>query len=371
MSEFLSPALQELGITPFFLQQLHALSADGVVGRVACERRGEYEVMSTCGLVRASLSGRLEHSLPDDDWPTVGDWVVVEPAEPVGRIQHVLERQSVLRRAGVDGTSRAQNLAANVDLCGVVCALSDGDQHVRRRALNPRRIERYLLTAANCRIAAVVLVNKADVVSVEEAERAVSELVDALPQARVLLVSARTGQGLVELAAELSPGSSAVLLGSSGVGKSTLVNALLGREAQPTSPERVDDARGRHTTTERQLLKLESGALLIDTPGMRELALWADADSELSGGAFDDIEQLARDCHFRDCRHEGEPGCAVLQAIESGVLSAERLAYARKLERELLHQKGRVDVRLRIAKQREHKIRSRASRSHMNAKGKS
>src|SRR6188768_3291736 len=146
MSEFLAPELQELGITPFFLQQLHALSADGVVGRVACERRGEYEVMSTRGLLRASLSGRLEHSLPDDDWPTVGDWVVVEPAEPVGRIQHVLERQSVLRRAGVDGTSRAQNLAANVDLCCVVCALSDGDQHARRRALNPRRVERYLLT---------------------------------------------------------------------------------------------------------------------------------------------------------------------------------------------------------------------------------
>jgi ribosome biogenesis GTPase / thiamine phosphate phosphatase len=281
----------------------------------------------------------------------------------------VLERQSVLRRAGVDGTSRAQNLAANVDLCGVVCALSDGDQHVRRRALNPRRIERYLMTAENCRIPALVLVNKADVVPAAEAELAISELGDALPHARVLLVSAHTGQGLLELAAELSPGDSAVLLGSSGVGKSTLVNALLGRDAQPTSPERADDARGRHTTTERQLLKLASGALLIDTPGMRELALWADADSELSGSAFDDIEQLARDCHFRDCKHEGEPGCAVLLAIETGALTAERLAHARKLERELLHQKGRVDVRLRLAKLREHKRRTRASRSHMKAKG--
>jgi ribosome biogenesis GTPase len=369
MSEFLAPELQELGITPFFLQQLHALSLDGVVGRVACERRGEYEVLSTRGLLRASLSGRLEHSLPDDDWPTVGDWVVVEPAEPVGRIHHVLERQSVLRRAGVDGTSRAQNLAANVDLCGVVCALSAGDEHVRRRALNPRRIERYLMTAENCRIPALVLVNKADVVSAEDAERALLELHEALPTARVLLVSARTGQGLGELSAELSPGSSAVLLGSSGVGKSTLVNALLGSDARPTSAERADDARGRHTTTERQLLKLESGALLIDTPGMRELALWADADSEISGGAFDDIEQLARACHFRDCKHEGEPGCAVLAAIETGALTAERLAHARKLERELLHQKGRVDVRLRMAKQREHKIRTRASRSHMKERG--
>ena len=367
MFESLLPELQGLGITPFFLQQLHASSAEGIVGRIACERRGEYEITSGGGTLRASLSGRLEHSLPDDDWPTVGDWVVVEPAEPVGRIQQVLERQSVLRRVGVDGTSRAQNLAANVDLCCVVCALSDGDDHVRRRSLNPRRIERYLVTAENSRIPALVLINKADVVTPEEAESALADLREALPRARVLLVSARTGQGLLELQAELTAGSSAVLLGSSGVGKSTLVNALLGHEAQPTSPERADDARGRHTTTARQLLKLQSGALLIDTPGMRELALWADADPESLSG-FEDIERLGQDCRFRDCKHEGEPGCAVLEAIETGALSAERLAHARKLERELLHQQGRVDIRLRLAKQREYKLRTRATRSHMKQK---
>ena len=142
----------------------------------------------------------------------------------------------------------------------------------------------------------------------------------------------------------------------------------MGAEQQRVSAERAEDARGRHTTTERQLLKLASGALLIDTPGMRELALWADADTELSGGAFDEIEQLAQGCHFRDCKHEGEPGCAVAQAIETGVLAAERLAHARKLERELLHQQGRVDIRLRLTKLREHKIRTRASRSQMKAK---
>jgi ribosome biogenesis GTPase / thiamine phosphate phosphatase len=366
MFDVILPELQELGLTPFFLQQLHASSATGEAGRIACERRGEYEIITGLGTVRASLSGRLAHALADDDRPTVGDWVVVEPAEPVGRIHEVLERQSVLRRAGVDGTSRAQNLAANVDLCCVVSALSDGDLHARRRALNPRRIERYLMTADASHIPALVLVNKADVVSAEEAAAALSELADAIPAARVLLVSARTGQGLAELGAELPPGQSAVMLGSSGVGKSTLVNALLGEAAQRTSAERSDDARGRHTTTERQLLRLRDGALLIDTPGMRELALWADADTEPS--TFGDIEQLAEACRFRDCKHRGEPGCAVVAAVEAGRLTHERLTQARKLERELLHQKSRVDVRLRQAEAGKRKAITRANRERQRAK---
>jgi ribosome biogenesis GTPase len=368
MFEFCSPELLELGITPFVVQQLSSLALEaGTPGKIACERRGEYEVLTAAGPLRARLSGRLEHALPDDDFPTVGDWVVLEPAEPVGRVSHVLERQSVLRRAGVDGTSRAQNLAANVDQCFVVCALSDGNHHARSRALNPRRIERYLLTAQQSRIPALVLVNKVDVVTPEAAETALIELAHALPECRALLVSARTGQGLAELEAELTPGSTAVLLGSSGVGKSTLVNALVGEAAQRTSAERADDARGRHTTTERQLLKLSSGALLIDTPGMRELALWADAADDTA--TFADIEQLAASCRFRDCKHEAEPGCAVLAAIEAGGLAEERLNHARKLERELLHQRSRVEVRLRVAQHQQNKVRSRASRAYGKLKG--
>lgn len=365
MFESISPELIRLGLSPFFMQQLHSLEGEGQVGRVACERRGEYEVLTSSGLRRASLSGRLEHRLGDDDRPTVGDWVVVEPAVPVGRVIEVLERQSVLRRAVVDGTSRAQNLAANVDLCCVVAALSDGDVHTRRRALNVRRIERYLMTAHGSHIPALVLINKADVVSAEEAEEALQGLSSL--HARVLLVSARTGQGLSELREELPVGTSAVLLGSSGVGKSTLVNALLGDERQRTSAERSDDSRGRHTTTERQLLELSSGALLIDTPGMRELALWADSDSDVGG--FDDIEQLAQDCQFRDCRHQTEPGCAVLSAIEAGALSAERLQHAHKLERERLFQQARVDVRLRAEQTAHRKTISRAVRVQLKNKG--
>jgi ribosome biogenesis GTPase / thiamine phosphate phosphatase len=365
------PKLRQLGLSQFLLTQLLATPPDGDVGRVARERRGEYEIVTARSTHRAFLSGRLSHTLPDDDHPTVGDWVVVEPAAPVGRIQRVLERQSVLRRVGVDGTSRAQNLAANVDLCCVVCALTsaDVDAHAARRALNPRRVERYLLTAENSGIAALVLINKADVLPEDEARAALDELSRALPSARVVLVSAKTGRGLEELKAELLPGSSGVLLGSSGVGKSTLVNGLLGSEVQRVSAERAEDARGRHTTTERQLLELESGAFLIDTPGMRELALWADDDTELTGDASHEIERLARACRFRDCRHEGEPGCAVQAALELGELSPERLEHAHKLEREMLHQRARVDVRLRAERQRARKVRSRASRARMKDRG--
>jgi ribosome biogenesis GTPase len=376
MSFEISTELVQLGLTPFFVQQLHGYAeehpeSEHLVARIVCERRGEYEVASERGQQRVALSGRLEHQLGDDDRPAVGDWVLIEPGDPVGRVHHVLERQNALRRLGVFTGSHAQTLAANVDLCCIVSALTSEelDEHAQRRALNPRRIERYLVMARASHVPALVLLNKADLLAPELCAARLSELRERLPGARLLLVSAHTGLGLDELSRELGPGESVALLGSSGVGKSSLVNALLGGSILKVGAERAEDTRGRHTTTERHLLSLPNGAQLIDTPGMRELALWADADTDLAASGFEDIEALGRDCHFRDCRHQGEPGCAVAAAVESGALDPERLEHAHKLERELLHQQRRVDVRLRQAEQNRRKAQARAVRVKMRLKG--
>ena len=371
-----SAELVRLGLTPFFVQQLHVLAEehpelDYVVGRVVCERRGQYEVTSEHGTERVALSGRLEHRLGADERPAVGDWVLFEPGAPVGRVHHLLDRQNALRRLGVFTGSHAQTLAANVDLCCIVSALtaSDVDEHGQRRALNPRRIERYLVMARASQVPALVLLNKADLLPSEQAQARLCELRERVPDARPLLVSAQTGLGLDQLASELSPGTTIALLGSSGVGKSSLVNALFGQGLQKVGAERSDDTRGRHTTTERHLLSLPGGAQLIDTPGMRELALWADAETELPASGFEDIEALASACRFRDCRHQGEPGCAVAAAVESGALHAERLEHAHKLERELRHQQLRVDARLRQTELSRRKTQARATRAKMRAKG--
>jgi ribosome biogenesis GTPase len=369
----ISPELAELGYKPFFLQNALAVApsrddGDAVPARIVCERRGEYEAHGEQGVVRAKLSGRLEHELASEARPTVGDWVLIESAVPVSRIAHVLERQSVLRRRNVDGSSHGQALAANVDLCIVVAALApDGaDQHTVRRGLNLRRLERYLRLAREARIPAVIAVNKADLHALPA--EATAEIRNTLREVELELVSALDGRGVERLAERLERGSTAVLLGSSGVGKSTLANRLLGRELQRTGTIREDDGRGRHTTTERELLMLPGGGLLIDTPGMRELGLWADADSDDAGTGFADIDTLAEGCRFRDCTHRGEPGCAVELAIERGTLDRARLESARKLEAELRHQRARTDARLRQEEKQRFRTHTVAARASMKQK---
>ncbi len=368
----ISSELAELGFQPFQSQRcfefaetqsLEALSPM----RVVCERRGEYDVQGEAGVVRAKLGGRLHHELSADERPAVGDWVVVEPADPVSRIVWVCERSSVLRRTMVGGTSLGQVLAANVDVCFVVCALPapGADEHARRRSVNVRRIERYLVLAGTCRIPAVVVLNKADLA---EGSDVVDELRHALPDTEIELVSALAGHGCAGLTKHVGRGMTAVLLGSSGVGKSTLANRLLERDTQRTGDVRDEDARGRHTTTERELRVLPQGGMLIDTPGMRELALWADSDDARASTGFAEIDELAQRCRFRDCSHHDEPGCAVLGAVETAALSLERLESFRRLERELAFQRRRTDVRLRHEEHLRHKVMSRAIRADMRRK---
>jgi ribosome biogenesis GTPase len=375
MSSFrISPELAELGFKPFFLQEALAWEerarADfALPARIVCERRGEYDVLGEGDVRRAKLSGRLEHELSSEERPAVGDWVLVEPAMPVSRVLQVLERQNVLRRRNVDGSSHGQALAANVDVCFVVAALApdDADKHTVRRGLNVRRIERYLVVARESRIPAVIVLNKADLSSA--AVDAVAELKGTLRSVDVELVSALDGRGIERIRRRIDPGATAVLLGSSGVGKSTLANRLVGREVQRTFAVREDDARGRHTTTERELLPLPGGGLLIDTPGMRELALWADAASDGADLGFSDIDELARECRFRDCTHRGEPGCAVLAAVDAGTLPSARLESARKLEGELRHQRARTDARFRSEQRKHYRARTVLSRDVQRRKG--
>ena len=283
----------------------------------------------------AEVSGKLREVADAEGeaaWPAVGDWVAAEIVGGERAILHwVLPRRGVFSRKAPGKRVEPQVIAANVDMAFLVAAL-DMD-------FSPRRLERYLAQCWDAGVSPVIVLNKADecddvAALIEEAER----VAIGVP---VLGLSARTGAGMEALEALLSPGMTIVLLGSSGVGKSTLVNRLLSREVQPTRPTREADSKGRHTTTARQLFRLPGGALLMDTPGLREFALW-NVDSGLVE-TFADIEELARDCRFGDCRHEGEPGCAVRVAIEGGTLDEARVENRKKLEREQEFQRRKSD----------------------------
>jgi ribosome biogenesis GTPase / thiamine phosphate phosphatase len=331
-------------------------------GRVLVEDRGSYLVGTAAGDVRATVSGRFRFDAELDGpagFPVVGDWVILQPTgDPDHRlVQGLLPRRTaVIRRAPADRATVDQVLAANVDLLLIVTSLNHD--------LNPRRLERYLALAWSSGAEPILVLNKADLATDVDAEVArVEGLAGGVP---VLAVSAATGQGLDALAARLVDGRTVALIGSSGVGKSTLVNALAGEVVEATAEIREDDGRGRHTTSRRHLVRVPGRGLILDTPGMRELGL-ADHDGGLDA-TFADIDVLAAGCRFGDCRHEQEPGCVVRQAIAEGSLDPARLASRRKLDREIARVERQNDPRARAERKRQNRLIHSAVNHHMRMK---
>ncbi|MBE9159083.1 ribosome small subunit-dependent GTPase A [Nodosilinea sp. LEGE 06152] len=321
-------------------------------GRVALEHRGAYRLLTPTGELAAEVAGQFRHQAEDSQtFPAVGDWVVVQRQDNAHATIHaVLPRQSEFVRKAAGGKTEGQVVAANVDTVFLVCGL-DGD-------FNLRRIERYLVAAWESRAMPVIVLNKADTCADLGARLVqVESVAIGVP---IHAVSAATGAGLEQLTPYLGLGQTVALIGSSGVGKSTLTNHFLGVQYQTTQAVRDDDSRGRHTTTGRHLLPLPSGALLIDTPGMRELQLWT--TSEGLEATFADIEALAADCRFRDCRHQGEPGCAVEEAIAAGNLDGDRLHSYHKLQREQQWLDQRHDARAALNSKRRWKTIHKAMR---------
>ncbi|MDA8238017.1 MAG: ribosome small subunit-dependent GTPase A [Chloroflexi bacterium] len=345
------PALATLGWDAGWHAAFAALDGPGdglVPARVVAAHRGAWEVAAGDGAVLgAGVTGRLRYEAGPAELPVVGDWVAVDarPAEGMATVHVVLPRRTQLRRrAPADHGAPVQVLAANVDVVLVATSLN--------RELNPRRLERYLATAWESGAQPVVALTKVDLardpVEITVAEAQLEEVAAGVP---VVATSAVSGAGLDAVRAFLGPGRTVALVGSSGVGKSTLANALLGEERLLVRKIREDDARGRHTTVGRQLVTLPGGAgLLLDTPGLRELGLWDDGTG--LGLAFADVAAVAESCRFADCRHDGEPGCAVIAAVAEGALGAERLAGWRKLGREERFRALEMDAVARRAERR-------------------
>ena len=327
-----------------------------VPGRVVVEESGACLVMTPVGERQSGLAGRYRHDHADDPlaYPGVGDWVVLEgAAEGLPIIDRLPRRTAIIRRPPVHRGGNAQLLAANVDVLFIVASMN--------RDFNIRRLERYVVVAWESRAEPVILLSKADLVANEAEFVAASRSV--APGISVLPVSAVSGAGLDAVRGRLGPGRTAAFVGSSGVGKSTLVNALAGRELMAVASIREDDARGRHITSRRQLLLIADGVVL-DTPGLRELGL---ADSEGIDAAFSDISALAEGCRFRDCAHKSEPGCAVRAAISTGDLPSARLSSYVRLEREARAAERRTDGVARIAGKRRWKEIAKTNRARTKA----
>jgi len=341
-SDYQPMKLEDFGWNSFFQKNFQALkTSDSVPARVVSESKGSFQVYSQHGELTAKISGKMRYRAGEEkQYPAVGDWVVVKPlfSERKGIIHAVLPRKSKFSRKVAGERTEEQIVSANIDTVFIVSGLDGG------RNLNLRRIERYLTLAWNSGATPVIILNKVDLCP--DVNIHVRSVEDIAPGISIHPVSAKERIGLDTLRNYLTKGNTTAFLGSSGVGKSALINSLLGIEKQETGEVRDDDRMGRHTTTKRELILLPSGGIVIDTPGMREIQMWAGEDD--LQGAFHDIEMLAKRCRFSDCGHNVESGCAVRAAIDQGDLDPARLESYRKLQNELNYLAAREDPSTRL-----------------------
>ncbi len=351
-------SLDHLGFRPFFSRQFDSLHRpDLVPARIAADGQSAWH-LAGCRAPVGELSGRLRRDLVGTARPAVGDWVAVADDDERAIIHHLLDRRTAMVRRGAGPSAMPQTIAANVDRFCIVTSAN--------RDLNVRRIERYLAVVWESGSTPVIVLNKVDLAG--DVAPMLAQLEAAALGVPIVPVSAYTGEGLNELREQIGAGTTVAFVGSSGVGKSSLINRLLGREAQVINAIRDDDSRGRHTTTRRELIVLLGGGVLIDTPGMRELGLIED-----SGGVdatFADIAEAAAACRFADCQHQTEPGCAVREAIASGVIGAERWESYRKLQREIAAYETRRDPTLAAEERRRWKVIHKSMRTHARVTGK-
>lgn len=328
--------LTSIGWNSFFEKHFERFrSQNFTVGRIAVEHKERYEIYTEQGEVPGEITGKFRFEAERrEDFPAVGDWVVIHviTEDHFALIHAVLPRRTKFSRKVAGSTTEEQIMAANIDTAFIVSGLDED--------FNLRRIERYLLLTQQSGAEAVVLLNKADLCSdAQEKYEAVRSVAPSVP---VYIVSALLHQGLDVIRSHCTAGKTASLLGSTGVGKSTIVNALIGDAVQKVQEVREESGKGKHTTTRRELFILPGGGLLIDTPGMRELQLWSSEES--LSNTFEDVESLARQCRFRDCRHAEEPGCAVQKAVVEGLLDPARFRNYLKMQKEIRYLELRQDA---------------------------
>ncbi len=354
------PTLQDLGWSPFFEDAFQPWAEQGcAAARVSAVHQHIYRLLSEHGELLAEVTGKLRFQAQElQDFPAVGDWVAMDARPQEGRatIRAVLPRRTKFSRKVAGAQAEEQVIAANIDTVFLVSAL---DQEFNRR-----RVERYLAVGWDSGAGPVVILNKADLCAdLEEKLREAEGFAGGVP---VHAVSALHGTGLEALGAYFQRGRTVAMLGSSGVGKSTLINRLLGEDRQKVQQVRASDDRGRHTTSVRELLPVPGGGLLVDTPGLRELQIWEAAEG--LERAFGEIEELAEQCRFADCQHESEPGCAVRQAVENGALDHDRLLNFQKLQKELRYLRVRQDQRAQLEQKRKWKSIHRTMRRFKSPK---